>query len=109
MVKKIPRDHKGLYLSVPFTHGKQTKISGVSSKERKELPVKGGNEQVRTAQRLGGRKMRTKNERRMDAMELFQYGYEDTVIAARTQFEVEVVKLLRERWEQLERWETGEQ
>ena len=27
MVKKIPRDHKGLYLSVPFTHGRQSDIS----------------------------------------------------------------------------------
>jgi hypothetical protein len=28
MVRKIPRDHKGLYLSDPFTHGRQSKISG---------------------------------------------------------------------------------
>ena len=28
MVIKIPRDHKGLYLSVPFTHGRQSNISG---------------------------------------------------------------------------------
>ena len=49
MVGKIPRDHRGLYLSVPFTHGKQSKINP-SSKERKESSVKEENEQVRTAQ-----------------------------------------------------------
>lgn len=44
MVKPIPRDHKGLCLSDPFTHGRQTNISeedahnevggGTSSKPR---------------------------------------------------------------------------
>ena len=37
MVRKIPRDHIGLYACEPFNHGMQTKIIGVSSKERKEL------------------------------------------------------------------------
>jgi hypothetical protein len=31
VVKKIPRDHKGLYLSVPFTHGKQSNISDLEN------------------------------------------------------------------------------
>lgn len=64
MVNKIPKDHRGLYLSVPYTHGKQTKLKGVSSKERKELSlsndskslVTDGNVQVRTTQRLKGEK-----------------------------------------------------
>ena len=60
MVKKIPRDHKGLVLVRTIFTGKQSKISknGSSSKERKEslaaeqcdeVAYKRENEQVRTA------------------------------------------------------------
>lgn len=54
MVKKIPRDHMGLYACEPFYHGIQQSIekSGVSSKERKESSVKEENVQLRSAQRL---------------------------------------------------------
>ena len=48
----IPRDHQGLYACPPFKGGIQTKISGVSSKERKEPFDKEGNVQLRCAQRL---------------------------------------------------------
>ena len=41
--------------------------------------------------------MKTKNERIVDAISLMVYGYEDTVIAARTQLTVEDVKKLRSR------------
>ena len=61
MVKKILKDHKGLYACEPFNHGIQQSVSkknGSSSKERKEslaaeqcdeVAYKRENEQVRTA------------------------------------------------------------
>ena len=44
MVKKIPKDHKGLYTCEPYNHGIQHNVSGTSSKERKESSVMEGNE-----------------------------------------------------------------
>lgn len=43
MVRKIPRDHQGLYACEPFNHGVQQNIRGASSKERKESSDKEGN------------------------------------------------------------------
>lgn len=81
MVAKIPKDHRGLYLSVPFSHGKQTQIT--------EKMIKANLDKYE--------KMKTKNERIVDAIGLMAYGYEDTVIAARTELTVEEVKKLRRR------------
>lgn len=33
---KIPKDHKGLYLSVPFTHGKQSQIIEEEEEEEED-------------------------------------------------------------------------
>ena len=40
-------------------------------------------------------------EKEKKALELFQYGYEDSVIAARSELSIEDVKELRKAWE---RW-----
>jgi hypothetical protein len=34
-IRKIPKDHKGLYLSDPFTHGKQSQLSKEEENEQK--------------------------------------------------------------------------
>jgi hypothetical protein len=36
--RKIKKDHKGLYLSPPYNHGKQTKIEDVSSQDVRASP-----------------------------------------------------------------------
>ena len=48
MVRKIPKDHQGLYLSDPFSHGKQSHISEEKEDVSRHLAQRG----MRQVQRL---------------------------------------------------------
>ena len=36
MIRKIPKDHKGLYLSVPFLHGKQSHFTEEEEEDKEK-------------------------------------------------------------------------
>ena len=45
-------------------------------------------------------KMKTKERRLKEALDLFQYGYENSVVAARCEISIEEVKELRRKYRQ---------
>lgn len=104
----ILKDHKGFYLSAPFSHGRQSQINdeAFNSKNERDLSNKEGgcvrfvpHNVITLAAACKASRVFVNMKKKNEALELFDYGYEDTVIAARTQLPIEDVKELRRVWE----------